>query len=217
MLSSALPLVHRLPEDFLDEKAQEEFFPHGCQDLHGEPLDLRSVSSWTTTLCGRGARASNISGRELLEVLAVNAAVPFLLFQGMIPVLSSPRKPGTFQGCFVVNVTSAEGMFSADGSAAKTPEHPHTNMAKAALNMLTKTAAPELAMSNVFCTAVDPGWVSMMRPGDQNSTKRPLPPLSEAEGAARVLAPVFDGVRALREGKSPLSGVLLRNYRVTSW
>jgi len=217
MLSSALPLIHRLPGDFLDEKVQEEFFPHGCQDLHGEPLDLRPVSSWTTTLCGRGVGASNISGRELLEVLAVNAAVPFLLFQGMIPVLLSPRKQGAFQGCFVVNVTSAEGMFSTEGSAAKTPEHPHTNMAKAALNMLTKTAAPELAMSNVFCTAVDPGWVSMMRPGDQNSTKRPLPPLSEAEGAARVLAPVFDGVRALREGKSPLSGVLLRNYRVTSW
>eukprot|EP00425_Heterocapsa_triquetra_P021271 CAMPEP_0195130082 /NCGR_PEP_ID=MMETSP0448-20130528/142553_1 /TAXON_ID=66468 /ORGANISM="Heterocapsa triquestra, Strain CCMP 448" /LENGTH=90 /DNA_ID=CAMNT_0040167971 /DNA_START=17 /DNA_END=289 /DNA_ORIENTATION=+ len=90
-------------------------------------------------------------------------------------------------------------------------------MAKAALNMLTKTAAPELAALGIYCTAVDPGWISMMRPGDPDNASRPLPPLSEADGAARVLDPVLRGVRALHEGRAAASGVLFRNFKVAQW
>jgi len=147
--------------------------------------------------------------------LAVNTAAPFILFQGLLPVLC--REKPDHHGRFIVNVTSAEGVFSSEGSAAKTSEHPHTNMAKAALNMLTKTSAPELATFGVYCTAVDPGWVSMMRPGDPNAVSRPIPPLSEADGAARVLAPIFDGLKALSEGRAPVHGVLLRNFSVVPW
>merc|ERR1719188_2550972 len=114
-------------------------------------------------------------------------------------------------GRFVVNVSSAEGIFSADGASAKSGEHPHSNMAKAALNMLTKTAATELSTQGVYCTAVDPGWVSLMRPV---SGGQQLPPLSEADGAARVLAPVLDGIRALRSGREPVNGILLRHFEV---
>lgn len=189
----------------------EKLFPPGERDLHGEQLDLRLCTSWTSTL-SRG----DISGRELLEVLAVNAAAPFMLFQGLLPIFRRGQVAGC-KGRFVINVTSAEGVFSADGSSAKTSEHPHTNMAKAALNMLTKTSAPELATFGVYCIAVDPGWVSMMRPGDPNVASRPLPPLSETDGAARVVAPILDGVEALNKGQSPLYGVLLRNFTVVPW
>lgn len=142
--------------------------------------------------------------------------------QGLLPVLRRRRRQGaTVQlGRFVVNVTSQEGVFSTDGAAAKSAEHPHSNMAKAALNMFTKTSAPELASIGIFCTAVDPGWVSMMRPGDHSNLARPLPPLTEIDGAARVVAPVFDGVRALRQQpqqRVPLHGVLLRNFEVAPW
>merc|ERR1712224_342542 len=116
-----------------------------------------------------------------------------------------------------VNVSSAEGVFATDGAAAKSAEHGHTNLAKAALNMLTKTSAPELASLGIFCNAVDPGWVSMMRPGDPDAASRPLPPLSEADGAARVLAPVFDGLNALSAGRVPVHGVLLKNFKVAPW
>jgi NAD(P)-dependent dehydrogenase (short-subunit alcohol dehydrogenase family) len=195
----------------LADKDVEKFFPHGQQDLHGEQLDLRPSTSWTSTVS-----KGDITGRELLEVLAVNAAAPFMLFQGLIPLLRQGHAAGC-HGRFIVNVTSAEGVFSVDGSSSKTSEHPHTNMAKAALNMLTKTSAPELATFGVYCTAVDPGWVSMMRPGDPNVASRPLPPLSEKDGAARVVAPILDGVNALSEGRSPVYGVLLRNFNIVPW
>lgn len=210
-----------VPRQALLDAAGEEtaqLFPAGRQDLHGEPLDLRPSSSWTATLCRGG-----VAERELLEVLAVNAAAPFMLFQGLLPVLRQPRAGSVgeesvaAEGRFIVNVTSAEGIFSMDGSASKTAEHPHTNMAKAALNMLTKTSAPELSQYGIYCTAVDPGWVSMMRPGSPFEAKRPLPPLSVADGAARVVAPIMDGVRALRAGRRPLHGVLFRNYVVAPW
>merc|ERR1711998_235596 len=84
----------------------EKFFPRGERDLHGEQLDLRPCTSWTSTLC-RG----DISGRELLEVLAVNVAAPFMLFQGLRPILCRGQVAGC-NGRFIVNVTSAEGVFS---------------------------------------------------------------------------------------------------------
>merc|ERR1712224_890807 len=113
-----LPIIPRLPEDRHPDTLcntvarDEEFFPVARRDLHGEQLDLRPSTSWTATLsCGGG-----IASRELLEVLAVNAAAPFLLFQGLLPSLRRPRNlaartSASAAGRFIVNVTSAEGMF----------------------------------------------------------------------------------------------------------
>lgn len=210
--SAALPMVPRIEGDEADLSL---LFPEDRRDLHGEPLDLRPATTWSTSLTTKSSSSSGISSRELLEVLAVNAAAPFILLQQLVPVLTRAGGP---VGRFVVNVTSAEGLFSSDGAASKGSEHPHSNMAKAALNMLTKTADAELSVQGVYCTAVDPGWVSMMRPGEPSSSARPLPPLSEADGAARVLAPILDGVRALRAGVGePPHGVLLRNFEVAPW
>jgi len=210
--SAALPMVPRIEGD---EEDLSLLFPEDRRDLHGEPLDLRPATTWSTSLATKSSSSGVISSRELLEVLAVNAAAPFILLQQLVPVLT---RAGGLAGRFVVNVTSAEGLFSSDGAASKGSEHPHSNMAKAALNMLTKTADAELSAQGVYCTAVDPGWVSMMRPGEPSSSARPLPPLSEADGAARVLAPILDGVRALRAGSGePPHGVLLRNFEVAPW
>lgn len=212
--SAALAMVLRLPEDHAlcnsSDAVVEAMFPAGRHDMHGEQLDLRPYTSWVSGLSGQGA----VAPRELLEVLAVNAVAPFLLLQHLLPVMS---RAGSSSGRYVVNVTSAEGIFNADGASAKGSEHPHSNMAKAALNMLTKTAATELSSRGVYCVAVDPGWVSMMRPGEPNNPSRPLPPLSEQDGAARVIAPVLDGVRAVRSGRTPLHGVLLKNYAPIPW
>lgn len=190
-------------------------FPSGMTDIHGEQLDLRLQTSWNATLASGG-----VESRELLEVLAVNACAPYVLVQQLLPALLRP--PGKRHlGRFIVNVTSAEGMFGADGAAAKSSEHPHSNMAKAALNMLTKTAAKELGAQGVYVSAVDPGWVSLMRPpgslATSSSSSRQLPPLSEADGAARVVAPILDGARALRAGSTPLYGVLFRNFKIAPW
>eukprot|EP00927_Polykrikos_kofoidii_P045631 TRINITY_DN3966_c0_g1_i2.p1 TRINITY_DN3966_c0_g1~~TRINITY_DN3966_c0_g1_i2.p1 ORF type:complete len:1265 (+),score=154.20 TRINITY_DN3966_c0_g1_i2:55-3849(+) len=230
LVSSVLPLLPTEKSDLtsLDSADAARHFPAARSDLHGEQLDLRTHTSWTTSLA---SPEGSITPLELLEVLAVNAAAPFILLQGLIPALISQlpaerdkRGRAGSKGVaapsrakVVVNVSSAEGVFSAEGAAAKSSAHPHSNMAKAALNMLTKTAATELGERGVQVVAVDPGWISMMQPGEPNSSERPLPPLSEADGAARVVAPVLDCVRALRAGRRPQHGVLLRNFVPAPW
>ena len=100
----------------------------------------------------------------------------------------------------------------------KTPNHPHTNMAKAALNMMTRTSAAELAASHrIFMTAVDTGWINDENPRDRAARTAELnhfqTPIDEVDAAARVLQPVFEGVAT---GK-PAFGVFLKDYKETEW
>lgn len=48
-----------------------------------------------------------------------------------------------------------EGKF---GQPHKNDRHPHTNMAKASLNMMTLTIASSYAEEGIFVNAVDTGW-----------------------------------------------------------
>lgn len=203
LLSSALAVVPVLPSDYEDELRKEELFPTGARDLHGEPLDLRTRTSWTAPL-------DDVPLLELMEVLVVNSVAPFLLTSRLLPNLRAAAARGTLGGAFVVNVTSPEGIF--DANKSKGSEHPHTNMAKAALNMLTRTIAGELAPQGVFVSAADTGWISQMRPN-----AKVLPPLSEEDGAARVLDPVAAGIDALRRGDTPMHGMLFQHFRQVDW
>ena len=69
----------------------------------------------------------------MLEVQLVNSVAPFVLNSRLKPLLM--RSP--FARRFIVNVSAMEGQFRRH----KTVFHPHTNMAKAALNMMTRTSA----------------------------------------------------------------------------
>ncbi len=172
-------------------------------DAEGEPLDLREENSWSQTL-------EQIHGMELLEVHAVNALAPFLLIQALLPAF----RLSPFPRRFIINVAAKEGRFS-EANAAR---HPHTNMAKAALNMLTKTIASGLRREGIYANSVDPGWVSDQRPFPIAEQDRDLMgdwlPLDAVDGAARILAPVWDGVLNPAE---PECGVLWRNYEVVPW
>ena len=114
----------------------------------------------------------------------------------------------------IVNVSAMEGSFS---RGTKTDKHPHTNMAKAALNMLTLTSAPDYAKSNIFMNAVDTGWVTDEDPVQHAERKIEeldfQPPLDIVDGAARVIDPVFE---AYRTGKTPY-GLFLKDYKPTPW
>merc|ERR1711972_455382 len=146
---------------------------------------------------------------ELAEVLAVNLLVPYLLTARWSELL---RRKGF---SFVVFVTSQEGSFTAPGGGSKHSTHPHTNAAKAGLNMLARTIAGDLQRDAVFTCAVDPGWVSWMKPGGSQAVEEA--PLTEEDGAARVLDPVFSGIRALQCELSPPTGVLFKDFRVAPW
>jgi NAD(P)-dependent dehydrogenase (short-subunit alcohol dehydrogenase family) len=178
-------------------------FPENVFDVNGQQVDLRTQNSWTMKL-------GEIETPELLEVLAVNAAAPFVLNGKLralmkrtameLPVPSKTTKTTkTMQEdekrcAFIVNVSAMEGKFY----RYKTANHPHTNMAKAALNMMTATCAKDYKKDFIYMTCVDTGWIN-----DEN----PLPvasriakehnfqtPIDEEDAAARVVGPIFESV-----------------------
>ncbi|MEV0566154.1 SDR family oxidoreductase [Dactylosporangium sp. NPDC050588] len=178
-----------------------DFFPAGMVDETGEQLDLRPVNSWVLHL-------HEVTPREWMEVQVVNAFVPFLLTARLRPLMLASPHPDRY----VVNVSAMEGSFSRRN---KTSRHPHTNMAKAGLNMLTRTIAEDYARDGIHVTSVDTGWVTDERP---QGTKEAFHeagfrvPLDVVDGAARVYDPIVRGVHGDR-----ISGVFLKDYQVVQW
>ncbi|GGT29257.1 SDR family NAD(P)-dependent oxidoreductase [Streptomyces purpureus] len=163
--------------------------------------DRAPANSWS-------ARMGELDPAELLETQLVNALAPALLVDRLLPLLLASPRPHRY----IVNVTAVEGRFTV---RRKTSGHPHTNMAKAALNMLTRTSGPELAEQGVHMCSVDTGWIT-----DEN----PLPaklriaaagfrtPLDVVDGAARVYDPIVRG-----EAGAPVAGVFLKDYQEAAW
>ena len=179
--SAALSQLAVLSED---KDVYDMALPLGKRDVHGQQLDLRSSNSWLLKL-------GEVETPELAEVFCINSLAPFIINSALKPLLE--RSPN--QDRYIVNVSAMEGKFY----RYKQPTHPHTNMAKAALNMMTRTCAEDLAMSGIYMNSVDTGWIN-----DEN----PLPtaqriaeshdfqtPIDEIDAAARILDPIL-GVRS---------------------
>ncbi|WP_344076306.1 SDR family oxidoreductase [Luedemannella helvata] len=182
-------------------RAALDLFPATLRDETGQPLDLRDVNSWTL-------RVGDVSPREWLEVHVINAFVPFLLTGQLRPLLAAAGHPDRY----VVQVSAMEGSFS---RPSKTDRHPHTNMAKAGLNMLTRTVAAEYAAEGIHMCSVDTGWVTDERPHPSKQAQRAAgfrPPLDVIDGAARVYDPIVRGVHG-----DPVHGVFLKDYRQVPW
>jgi NAD(P)-dependent dehydrogenase (short-subunit alcohol dehydrogenase family) len=178
-------------------------FPPGALDADLQQVDLRAVNSWRMTL-------ADVPTPELLEVHLVNAIAPFILCSKLKPLMMRDRTDEKH----IVNVSAMEGKFSRH---TKTDKHPHTNMAKASLNMMTLTSAPDYAKSGIFMNAVDTGWVTDEDPAHLSLRKQEMhdfqPPLDVVDGAARVCDPFFSGILTGRH----VWGQFLKDYKSTSW
>ncbi len=178
-------------------------FPVGRTDQDEQQVDLRRMNSWRMAL-------ADVPPWEMLEVQLVNAVAPFILNAGLKPLLLRDRTGEKH----IVNVSAMEGSFS---RGTKTDKHPHTNMAKAALNMMTLTSAPDYARDGIFMNAVDTGWVTDEDPAHQAAHKRDVlgfePPLDIVDGAARVLDPLFAGLLT----GAHTWGKFLKDYAPTEW
>jgi NAD(P)-dependent dehydrogenase (short-subunit alcohol dehydrogenase family) len=164
--------------------------------------DTASVNSWTQ-------RVHEVDAMELLEVQLCNQTAPFILVSRLRASLAASPARRTY----IVNVSAMEGQF---GRRYKGPGHPHTNMSKAALNMLTRTSSAEmLETDGILMTAVDTGWITDERP---HTTKVRLAeegfkaPLDLVDGAARVYDPIVRG-----EAGEDIHGVFLKDYVVSAW
>jgi len=185
-------------------EALASIFPAGALDADLQQVDLRTHNSWRTTM-------GDVPVVELLEVLLVNAAAPFVLTSKLLPLL---KRDNAGRDRHVVNVSAMEGQFY---RKKKTDKHPHTNMAKAALNMLTRTSAMELAPHGIWMNAVDTGWVTDEDPAHLAARKveehRFSPPLDIVDGAARIVDPIFAGLASGQHAH----GVFFKDYQPAPW
>ncbi|MFC5525933.1 SDR family NAD(P)-dependent oxidoreductase [Rhodanobacter ginsengisoli] len=194
---SQLPL---LPEELL---AQSHLFPEGRLDQDLQQIDLRQRNSWRLLM-------AEVPSVELLEVQLVNAIAPFIINARLKPLML--RTPGRDK--HIVNVSAMEGQFY---RSFKTTRHPHTNMAKAALNMMTRTAATDYHNDGIHMNSVDTGWVTDEDPAELAARKvleeRFHPPLDIIDGAARIVDPIISGINSGEH----VWGQFLKDYKPTDW
>ena len=197
--SAALSQRRYLDEDY---QGGEALFPAHRYDEDLQQVDLREVNSWRL-------RMHEVETPELLEVHLVNAIAPYVLNARLKPLML--RTPGRHK--HVVNVSAVEGQFY---RATKTDKHPHTNMAKAALNMMTRTSAPDFIKDGIHMNAVDTGWVTDEDPAAHAARKADLgfaPPLDIIDGAARIVDPIFSGQLTGEH----VWGQFLKDYKPAPW
>jgi NAD(P)-dependent dehydrogenase (short-subunit alcohol dehydrogenase family) len=200
---SASAKLSQIPYNCDSSLATDEVFPVSQLDADLQQVDLRKTNSWRLKL-------GEINTHEMLEVQLVNAVAPFVLCNRLVNIM---KKENTGKK-HIINVSAMEGKFH---RFHKADRHPHTNMAKAALNMMTHTSASEFAKYGIYMNAVDTGWVTDEDPAELAKKKQEVhdfqPPLDIVDGAARVMDPLFDGINT---GKH-WCGQFLKDYRPIDW
>ncbi|KAJ5316841.1 hypothetical protein PENANT_c016G00047 [Penicillium antarcticum] len=175
-------------EDAIDTPPTNRVATKGLRTTNDEDEEP-SRSSWVQFL-------NQIPYADLISAHSVNAFVPLILCRELLPVMgilppktSSCSRP--IPAGYIINVSSREGILEDTTiSQSKAGHHVHTNMSKAAINMITETEAQAAWKERrVAMNSVDPGYMSAAPecvPADGC-------PIGFEDGAGRVLWPVAAG------------------------
>eukprot|EP00466_Bigelowiella_natans_P012972 jgi/Bigna1/133049/aug1.20_g7757 len=180
-------------------------FPKGKLDINDQQVDLRRTNSWLL---------------KLEQIETVEAAERLMARSHEIDERSkkSSRQhtnpsSSTVVPKFIINVSAMEGKFYRH----KTANHPHTNMAKAALNMMTRTAASGYAEDFIFMNSVDTGWINDENPLEKAKKiaekQNFQTPIDEVDAAARILDPIMIAINK----RIYIYGKFLKDYKPTEW
>jgi NAD(P)-dependent dehydrogenase (short-subunit alcohol dehydrogenase family) len=192
-------------ENLLDTSSMQPAWDENLSDIEYSNAQFGGVE--TPHLNSWMMRDEEVSVLELMEVHVINALAPFVLTSRLKPLLARS------EGSFVVNVSSSEGRFAGSRKACR---HPHTNMAKASMNMMTRTVAEDYARHKIYVNSVDPGWISFQHPTVQTEAMQArgvVPPFDGEDAAARVCDPIFMALN----GTAPARGELFKDYEAVTW
>ncbi|GMH89309.1 hypothetical protein TrST_g950 [Triparma strigata] len=198
--SAKMSLLPLTPSDTTRDE-----MPTGLTDVNGQQLDLSKTNSWLLKL-------GEVQTPEIVECMFINVVSPFILNGRLLPYMG--------RNSFIINVSAMEGKFY----RFKTENHPHTNMAKAALNMMTRTSAQSLSERGIFMNSVDTGWINDENPREKAAKTREnnnfQTPIDEIDAAARILDTVMVGVKegwGVKEGVEGIQGKFLKDYVESEW
>jgi NAD(P)-dependent dehydrogenase (short-subunit alcohol dehydrogenase family) len=188
----------------VEEDNNTQSFPEQELDINQQQIDLRKHNSWLLKL-------EEVRTPELLECVSINMMTPFIINSRLKKIMT--KEICITANKFIVNVSAMEGKFY----RYKTPRHPHTNMAKAAINMMTRTSSEDYAKSKIYMNSIDTGWINDENPlekarkiFEENNFQTPI---DEIDAASRILDPVFDGLKS----NDPKHGKFYKDYKVSEW
>lgn len=200
-LSAALSQIPVTQEDKMysnNPELREKHFPTNCYDINKQQIDLREKNTWKLKI-------HEISPQEFVEVTAINSMAPFIINSRLKSFMEKcdedkEEKPNKY----ILNVSSMEGQFY---RKHKQPYHVHTNMAKASLNMMTRTSGQEYAKSNIYMNSVDTGWITNENPLSYDQQR--VCPLDEVDAAARICDPIITN--------SQVHSQVLKDFKIAFW
>ncbi|KAL9642919.1 hypothetical protein ABK040_010613 [Willaertia magna] len=200
---SASSIISQLPLLEEDKFYNENEFPREVFDVNKQQADLRDTNTWLQHL-------DEVPIMEMLEVQTINVTAPFLFNSKLKSLLLKAVKTNGIS--FIVNVSAMEGQFY---RRSKQVTHPHLNMAKASLNMMTRTSGSDYAKDGIYMTSVDTGWNNDENPLNdlENISQSYFCPLDEIDGAARILDPIACAL----SGERKYFGCFLKNFEPFRW